>query len=164
MFGDKETTARRRYSEFVQKGVGQGRRPDLAGGGLLRSQGGWATVKALRRSGAYQKGDERILGDGDFVEGVLSQAEEQFQQKYRMKTKGYNLEKAIQRVAEIMESGKDRKRTRARSLLCYWATDQLGISQTRLSRILNLTQPAISQAVSRGRDLAKSQSYSFPDD
>jgi nucleotide-binding universal stress UspA family protein len=24
-------------------------------------------VKALRRSGSYQKGDERIFGDGDFV-------------------------------------------------------------------------------------------------
>lgn len=172
MFGDKETIARCRYSEFVQKGVGQGNRPELTGGGLLRSQGGWAAVKELRRSGAYQKGDERILGDGDFVEGVLSQAEEQFQQKYRMKAKGYDLEKAIQRVAEIMgmsceeimESGKDRKRTRARSLLRYWATDQLGISQTRLSRILNLTQPAISQAVSRGREIAKSQSYAFLDD
>ena len=128
LFGDKETIARRRYSEFVQKGIGQGKRPDLTGGGLLRSQGGWAAVKALRRSGAYQKGDERILGDGDFVGGVLSQAEEQFQQKYRMKAKGYDLEKAIQRVAEIMgmsseeimEPGKHRKRTRARSLLCYW--------------------------------------------
>ena len=53
-----------------------------------RADGGWVPVKALRRSGAYQKGDERILGDSDFVEGVLSQAEEQFQQKYRMKEKG----------------------------------------------------------------------------
>ena len=64
----------------------------------------------------------------------------------------HDLEKAIQRVAvimgmsseEIMEPGKHRKRTLARSLLCYWATDQLGMSQTRLSRILNLSQPAIS--------------------
>ena len=26
-----------------------------------------SSVEALRRSGEYQKGDERILGDGDFV-------------------------------------------------------------------------------------------------
>jgi len=89
-----------------------------------------------------------------------------------MKAKGYDLEKAIQRVAEIMgmssediiESGKDRKRTRASSLLCYWATDQLGISQTRLSWILNLPQPAFSQAVSKGRGMVRSQSYSFSND
>jgi len=53
-------------------------------GGLLRSQGGWAAVKALRRSGEYQKGDERILGDGDFVDEVLSQAEEHLEERCRL--------------------------------------------------------------------------------
>jgi hypothetical protein len=126
-------------------------------------------VKALRRSGAYQKGDERILGDGDFVSEVLSQADEQFQQKYRLQAEGYDLGKLIDRVAEIMEMnteqimepGKDRKRAQARSILCYWATDRLGISQTQLARILGLTQPAISQAVHRGKALVKKQSYSL---
>lgn len=36
-------------------------------GGLIRSMGGWAAVKALRRDATYMKGDELILGDGDFV-------------------------------------------------------------------------------------------------
>ena len=81
LFADKEKTARQRYSDFVYKGIEQGKRSDLTGGGLLRSQGGWTAVKALRRSGEYQKGDERILGDGEFVREVLSQAEERFQQK-----------------------------------------------------------------------------------
>lgn len=76
---------------------------DLIGGGLLRSHGGWAAVNALRRSGAYQKGDERILGDGDFVNEVLSQANEQLQRKYRIQAEGYDLNKLIDRVAEITE-------------------------------------------------------------
>jgi len=169
LFDTNVTIARRRYSEFVRSGVEQGRRPELIGGGLLRSQGGWAAVKALRRSGTYQKGDERILGDSNFVEEVLSQADEQLQQNYRMEAEGYDFEKLIQRVAEIMDmhcekildSGKDRKRTQARSMLCYWATDQLGITQTELAQLLHLSQPAISQAVGRGRELVKVQSYSF---
>ena len=169
LFDTNVTIARRRYGEFVRNGVEQGRRPELIGGGLLRSQGGWAAVKALRRSGAYQKGDERMLGDGDFVEEVLSQADEQLQQNYRMKAEGHDFEKLIQRVAEIMhihseeilDSGKDRKRTQARSMLCYWATDRLGLSQTELAQILHLSQPAISQAVGRGRELVKAQPYSF---
>ena len=171
LFGNKERSARRRYSEFVRDGIEQGRRPELKGGGLLRSQGGWAAVKALRRSGAYQKGDERILGDSDFVEEVLSQADEQLQQKYRMQAEGYDLDKLLQRVAEIMDmsceeimdSAKNRKGVQARSILCYWATDRLGISQTQLAQILNLSQPAISQAVTRGRELVRSQSYSLLD-
>ena len=135
----------------------------------MRSHGGWAAVGAMRRSGAYQKGDERILGDGDFVDEVLARSDEHIQKKYRMRAEGYDLDKLIERVAEIMEmsperiigSGKERKSVQARSILCYWATDYLGISQTRLARILKLNQPAVSQAVMRGRDLVKLKSYSL---
>jgi len=121
LFGNKQRSARGKYREFVRKGIEKGRCPELIGGGLLRSQGGWAAVKALRRSGAYQKGDERILGDSDFVEQVLSQADEQLQQRYRMQAEGYDLDKLVQRVAEIMDmsseeimdSAKNRKTVQA---------------------------------------------------
>jgi putative transposase len=169
LFGDKQGSARRSYNQFVRKGIEQGRREDLIGGGLLRSHGGWAAVAALRRSGDYQKGDERILGGGDFVDEILSQAEEHLEERYRLQVEGYDLEKLIERVGEITEvspekimgSGKDRKSVQARSILCHWATDSLGISQTHLAKILKLSQPAVSQAVRRGKDFAKSQSYSF---
>ncbi len=69
----------------------QGIRPDLVGSGLLHSHGGWASVKALRKAGAYQKGDERILGESTFVEQVLSEANEQFERKYRLAAEGFNL-------------------------------------------------------------------------
>ena len=66
-FGKTETEAREAYREFVQKGIAQGRRPDLVGGGLIRSLGGWSAVKALRaRGGGEEKSDERVLGSGDF--------------------------------------------------------------------------------------------------
>ena len=82
------------------------------------------------------------------------------------------LDRAVERVAkvmdmspeDVMDSGKGRRNVQARSVLCYWATDQLGISQSRLARILNLTQPAISQAVSRGKRLAKMHKYSLIDE
>ena len=54
----------RRHGQLFQNG----RKPDLVGGGLTRSTGGWSTVKALRKGVDRMKGDERILGEGDFVE------------------------------------------------------------------------------------------------
>ena len=48
----------------------------------------WSAAKALRMAGALQKGDERILGDGEFVEQVLAQAKETFERKYRLKLRG----------------------------------------------------------------------------
>ena len=169
LFEGREGPARRRYNEFVGRGVQQGRRPELTVGGLLRSHGGWEGVKALRISGEYQKGDERILGDGDFVNEVLAQAGEKYEQKYRMQAEGYDLKKLTNRVAELMEmdsedimdSVRDRKRIQARSILCYWATEMLGIRQIKLSKIFNQTQPAISYAVRRGRSMVKAQSLTI---
>jgi hypothetical protein len=40
MFAVRVGTARRGYREFVEKGIAQGKRGDLSGGGLIRSAGG----------------------------------------------------------------------------------------------------------------------------
>ncbi|HQI73713.1 MAG: hypothetical protein QUS13_02960 [Smithella sp.] len=45
------STARSEYSRFVRSGIERGRRPDLTGGGLLQSHGGWTDIKALRETG-----------------------------------------------------------------------------------------------------------------
>lgn len=65
---------------------------------------------------------------------------------------------------EILDTEKERKRILARSILCFWATNHLGDSQTELGRILNLTQSAISHAVRRGRALIEAKSYSIFND
>ncbi len=169
LFGDTSSTARRRYAAFVEEGVSQGRRPDLIGGGLIRSAGGWSAVKALRKDGAYRKGDERILGDGEFVENVLAQAEEDLERKYHLRAKGFDFEKVVNRVAEltglesteVLAAGKYKKAVAARSLLCFWAVRELGLSQTRLAQRLRISQPAVSAAVSRGEQLARDHNFSI---
>ena len=159
LFGDKISSARRGYRDFVEKGVADDKRPDLTGGGLIRSVGGWTAAKALRKAKALQKGDERILGDGDFIEAVLSEASEVYARKYRLKAKGIDVDTLAQRAAQIAgiepsqvwASGKQPKVVQARSLLCYWATSELGVSQAWLSKRLKLSQPAISLSVARRR-------------
>ena len=44
LFGEKEGNARIEYSRFVRKGIEQGQRDDLSGGGLLMSHGVWIEV------------------------------------------------------------------------------------------------------------------------
>jgi REP element-mobilizing transposase RayT len=48
LFGKRKSDARKAYRRFVEKGVLQGRRPELTGGGLVRSIGGWTALRALR--------------------------------------------------------------------------------------------------------------------
>jgi hypothetical protein len=63
----------------------RGQRPKLVGGGLIRSFGGWVAAKAVRGGEDRIKGDERILGDGDFVKEVLESCRQQLQRRYQFK-------------------------------------------------------------------------------
>ncbi len=51
----------------------------------------------------------------------------------------------------------------ARSLLCFWAVRKLGMTCTEVAKKLNLTQPAVSYATSRGEGIAKTQILDFED-
>lgn len=74
-FGRRRKTAVKRYIGFLEEGNSLGRRPELVGGGLLRSVGGWSEVVSMRRRGVGMASDERILGSGGFVERVIEEAE-----------------------------------------------------------------------------------------
>ena len=169
LFDGHLPTARHRYRAFVQNGIADGKRDDLVGGGLIRSAGGWGVVKALRKTGAFQKGDERILGDGDFVQNVLSEAKEAYERKYRFKSKGIDLDFIADKAAEILgldptliwSTGKQSKIVKARSLLCYWATSELGVTQSVLSKRLGLSPSAVSLSVVRGRELVRKFKYNM---
>ena len=71
LFGRKVKLARTRYRSFVGDEIGDMRKLDYSGGGLVRSAGGWESVKFLRREHEARIGDERILVDSDFVAAVL---------------------------------------------------------------------------------------------
>jgi REP element-mobilizing transposase RayT len=168
-FGKSERTARKRYMQFVEDGIALGRRDDLVGGGLIRSLGGWTEVKKGRRGKERIKGDARILGEGDFVDAVLAEAKENFERKYAAKRSGYNLKMLTEAVSAIYEiepqhifaKGRQPKRVEARSLLCYWAVKEIGMSLTELARRFELTPPAIGYAVDRGERIAKQKKYHF---
>ena len=49
------------------------------------------------------RGNERILGDSDFVKKVLAQAKDNFERKYHLKSNGFNFEKVLGRVAELLD-------------------------------------------------------------
>jgi REP element-mobilizing transposase RayT len=165
LYDSKYSIARRRYREYVKKGIAEGRRPELVGGGLVRSAGGWSVVKALRKSATRMKGDERILGDGDFVEKVLNEARENLERKYKFKARGYDFDWLVQHVArsldieprDVLARGKYKQTVKARSLLCYWGTRELGITTVALAKKLNLAQPTISQSAMRGRKIAEEE-------
>ena len=129
--------------------------------------GGWSALKAMRKAKAYVKGDERILGDSDFVDRVLEQSMEAHERRYRLESQGMNVDNVAERVAqllgmtvdEVWSQGKHRRVVAARSLLCFWAVRELGITMASLARRLDMSSTAISKSVSRGAQLVEYKKY-----
>jgi hypothetical protein len=134
--------------------------------------GGWSEVIKLRDNGQdHVMNDERILGDSEFVESILSQAGEKYERRYGLKSRGYNLDRVAKRVAEIYEmepgeifsKGKQPRKVLARSLLCFWAVSELGVILRELARRLEISSPAVGYSVERGKAIARENGYSLMD-
>ena len=151
-FGKTKTEAREAYREFVRQGIAQGRRPDLVGGGLIRSIGGWSAVKALRaRGGGEEIGDERVLGSGDFVETLLQDADERSKRQMPMSER---IEQARRRVAagcrvvgvteNALSSGSRRRCvSTVRRRLAMELTGEMGLSLAETARQLGVSTSAV---------------------
>jgi predicted nucleotidyltransferase len=58
------------------------------------------------------------------------------------------------RSQQILKAGKQPARLYARSLFCPWALHRLGMTAVALSKLLGLSQPAITRADYRGEAIA----------
>ena len=169
-FGKRVGDARKKYLKFVAKGVTEGRREDLTGGGLLRSFGGWEGVLELKSKGKRWRGDERILGDSDFVENAMAISKEQLTRKEMWKSQGWDLDSLMEYVEEI--SGvhckniigkiRDHKTSKARSLFTWWAIEELGYSATSISKFCNISLSSVLNAAKRGGIYIKNQHLMLP--
>ena len=138
---------------------------DFIGGGLLRSTGGWAAVKDMRKSKIHLKSDERILGDGNFVSEILALANEDFERKYALKAKGVDIHLLAEKVAGYMKmpvedvwlEGRYQHLVKARSLICFGAVRGLGISMASLAKQFNISSAAVSKSVVRGAEIIKNE-------
>jgi REP element-mobilizing transposase RayT len=152
-FGQRQVPARKAYRQFVEQGVGLGRQPHLVGGGLIRSAGGWSEVKALRRIGMPEKGDERILGGGSFVARMLDEAD------LSMKCRMANMDRA-KMAAELVDTyckekgisgqalcGGSRQRavSKLRQELALRLTQELGLSFAETARLLGVCTSAVAK-------------------
>ncbi|MGB9442235.1 MAG: hypothetical protein WCB15_30135 [Desulfobacterales bacterium] len=63
--------------------------------------------------------------------------------------------------AEVRKPGNQTLRLKARSLICYRAVRELGISGTSVSELLGIGQPAVSCAVVREEKLAQDMNLSL---
>lgn len=97
----------------------------------------------------------------------MSEAAETFERKYAMRRWGYGLDKVAKRAAavcaveasDIFSRSKKPARLKARGLFCYWASSELGITYTELSRRIGISAPGKGYSAERGKMISQENGY-----
>ena len=152
-FGKNRRRAKERYESFVEKGISRGRRPELVGGGLVRSLGGWSQVLSLRRVGSKVFSDERILGSSEFVKDVIADAEQKAKATLRLSLKISDLPSLALEVCEgegvdepeLRSALRKRQVVKSRRVFCQIAVKKMGYSGADVARFLGINTSAVNR-------------------
>jgi REP element-mobilizing transposase RayT len=156
-FGSKRVR-RRNYYKYVKDGIDAGSRPELVGGGLVRSLGGWSEVLALRTRKERHAFDSRILGDSDFVQEIKSDLDDIIKKNLRISGQRIDLEELCNRVcdkknvslSELISGSRRRELVNARRIVSWVAVHELGYSGAEVARHLGVTNSCVTRFLSSG--------------
>jgi REP element-mobilizing transposase RayT len=148
------------YAAFVEEGISRGKRENLIGGGLLRSVGGWSQVVSMRRRGQGMASDERILGNGEFVERVIAETERQERETLRLRRKVPELGALLKEVAlregldeeELKKVRRRREVSAAIKVFCQLAVKKYGHSGASVARFLGATTSLVNRYAASSSD------------
>ena len=156
-FGDTEHVCLKEYRDYVNAEHGLGKQPELTGGGLVRSSGGWSRVKSLRKRGEKSFSDERILGNSDFVREILDQVEETSKGKLPVVPLEEEAQELLTQACEnakvpikVLQAGSRVKACSAlRKELAVVFVKKLGLSYAASARLLGVSSSAVKQILLR---------------
>jgi hypothetical protein len=156
-FGQSQTAAIRAYRTYVAEGIAQGRRPELVGGGLVRSLGGWAEVQAVRQRGQPVLTDPRILGTGAFVEDIIQAGDERLREVHGREDRLHAARAAIAEecrkaevsVQELRLGSRRHPLPNLRVRLAVRAIEEWGLSLADAARELGVSTSGIAKALGR---------------
>ena len=157
-FGKSLKEARRRYRQFVEKGIKQGRRPEFQGGGLIRSSGGDKAGLLGQKKEDREKSDQRILGSGGFVVQALKRANELHERSIKSRI---SLNELIKRVSkdrnidlkDLISSKRKKDISNTRAIISYLAAIELRHSGAKIASELRLSEKSVSRCIERGKKL-----------
>jgi REP element-mobilizing transposase RayT len=165
-FGRRREVAVKRYVVFIDAGTSLGTRPELVGGGSLRSVGGWSEVVSMRRRGTGMASDERILGSGGFVGRVISEAAVKERETLRLRQKIPEIGELLRKVAEgegvredeLTAARRTRKAARVIKLFCQLTVRKYGHTGASVARFLGVTTSLVNRYAASG-DLLELRKY-----
>jgi len=156
-FGRPARTAVRAYRAFLEERGAQGRRPELVGGGLIRSLGGWAAVRAVRQRGDRVRSDERILGTDTFVARMLAAGDARQQTQGSRGQRLREAQTCLRRrcrearvgLAELQLGSRRGRVAAVRAELAVDLVTHLGLSLAETARHLGVSTSGVAKALAR---------------
>ncbi len=154
-FGQKVGPARKAYLSFLKEQRLLGQQPELTGGGLVRSAGGWSEVCSMRQRGERRFSDERILGSSEFVKSVLGDSDvlpvmppcrtiaEKLADASAMSAETCTASNLS--LASLQGGSRSRAYTTARGNLARRFVLELGLNHAEAARLLGVSRSAISR-------------------
>jgi hypothetical protein len=167
-FGSRRSKSLERYNGYMKKGLEGSKKAH----GQIWSGTTLSEVRRLRKERSQMEKDERILGDSRFVkEALLNEEKQSLRKRDLQPAPPRDLEELAQKACalfglepvEIHLPGKSPAPVKARSLFCFWAVSELGMSATSLAKKLGISQPAVSISVKRGAKLASEMGLHPPE-
>ena len=156
-FGEERRKAIRGYRKFVDEGEKQGRRPDLVGGGLIRSLGGWSQVLSPRNAKEETKHDPRILGGHDFIADILKEAAGSLRRQLKVGGRKKSIDQVIKTMCEqagvkeeeLRNGGQRRKVSRLRTKVSYRLSREMGVPMAEIARHVGVCASAVVKAIQK---------------
>jgi putative transposase len=157
-FGSRKSEAKEAYRRFVADGVALGRRPELVGGGLTRSAGGWFEVRSQRQRGERERADERILGSGEFVERILREADTRMRRQHGAKKGNRYAERVVVEackkngvsVTELRSGSRRGRLPVVRAAIVRGLVESYGMAIAEVARQVGISTSGISKILTRG--------------
>ena len=160
-FAARAGPARRRLVEFMGAADARKDKKVFGGRGLVRSRGGSSELSRTKQKKNRQTYDQRVLGDGEFVERVLKQTEKDEQALISgQKQAEASFARLLKRASELSEiqikelaSGSRRKIVvKVRKAICYLAIRRLGLSGARVARALGVSPHSARRSAEHGEN------------
>jgi putative transposase len=111
----------------MKAGQDQGHRPELVGGGLIRSMGGWSQVLTLRRQGQIESS-----------EWIKKKCQE---------TDTYE--------AELRSGNRRRAVSELRKEICFYLYRELGIPMAEIAREVGIGTTGVAMIIKRSEKIQK---------
>jgi len=155
-FGREEAQSIELYRRYVAEGIALRRRPELVNGARGRGSGEWSSVVGPRQRERAST-DERILGNGEFVERVLKEADARMMRQVGLKKIKRQAERVVVNackkggvtLTELRSGSRRANVPRLRAEIARRLVEDYGLALAEVARQVGISTSGVSRLLSR---------------